>query len=131
MNRLFIILCSQWLITSCQTKSDNFTKPKIQFEKDTFQLGRITIGDSITVQLLIKNIGKENLNITNIGYGCGCTKGKIQKNTLVESESTSFEFTYKNEVDIDVIDKTIIFETNSSEPFKVLKIIGQGASKNR
>lgn len=83
----------------------------------------------MTIRLSVKNVGEDVLNITNIGYGCGCTEGSIEKNTLNASESTYFKFTYKNEIDTDSIDKTIIFETNAAQPFKLLKIIGRGVPK--
>lgn len=129
MNKSFFILITLGLLASCQSLTNSTEKPKIQLEKDTLQLGLVSVGDSVSIRLTVKNIGGETLNITNIGYECGCTKGKIEKNTLGVSETTSFEFTYKNEIDIDDIDKTIIFETNAKEPFKLLKIIGHGASK--
>jgi hypothetical protein len=83
MNKLLLlILFTIWLSTSCQNQSNNIEKPKIQLEKDTCQLGLISKGDSVVVHLKVKNVGGGILNITNIGYGCGCTKGKIEKKSL-------------------------------------------------
>ena len=131
MNKIIIISIALCFLISCQTQLTNSIKPIIHLEKDTFQLGLVLIGDSTNVHLSIKNEGKETLNITNIGYGCGCTKGKLEKKVLKASESTTFEFTYKNGGDVGSFDKTIIFETNAVEPFKILKIIGQGATKSQ
>ena len=127
MNKLLFITTLFW--ASCQNPSNRIEKPQIQLEKDTLQVGNVGIGDSVTIRLSVKNVGGGVLNITNIGYGCGCTEGAIERNTLDASELTYFKFTYKNEVDTDSIDKTIIFETNAVQPFKLLKIIGKGAPK--
>ena len=89
-------------------------------------IGVVKKGDSITVHLNVKNIGNVPLKIKNIGYSCGCTEGRLLKNNLVALESTDFVFTYKNESDINSFDKTIMFESNALEPFKILKIRGSG-----
>ena len=131
MNKIIFTLLIISALVGCQTQQSNALKPLIQLEKDTFQLGLVTIGDSVNVHLSVKNQGKEPLYIKNIGYGCGCTKGKIKKNILAASESTSFQFTYKNDNDFENFDNTIIFETNGQEPFKLLKILGRGVARNK
>ncbi len=50
MNKLFLIIITIFILASCQSKSNSLAKPKIQLEKDTFLVGLVRIGDSVTGQ---------------------------------------------------------------------------------
>jgi hypothetical protein len=48
--------------------------PKIAVEKPAIQLGKIEKGQNIPVELVVKNEGKSNLDITQVKAACNCIR---------------------------------------------------------
>ncbi|PLK45706.1 DUF1573 domain-containing protein [Emticicia sp. TH156] len=67
--------------------------PKIAFEEDNFDFGKLKEGDIVEHKFVFTNVGKSPLQIFNVGVQCGCTVAKKpetaigvgQKDTIVVS----------------------------------------------
>jgi hypothetical protein len=57
--------------------------PKISFDKETLNYGRVAYGDTVTEEFTVRNTGDQPLTIDNVQAGCGCTKA-IKESSEVE-----------------------------------------------
>lgn len=96
----------------------------LTLESDIVNIGKIPVGDSTNVELIVKNTGSDTLKISGLGYSCGCTDGEIQNSSIAPNDSGMISLKYKNSEDLDAIEKTIIIENNSEIPFKAVNIRG-------
>ena len=65
--------------------------------------------------MTFKNEGNENLIISKVQPGCGCTAAKPEKDTLAPSESTTMDITFNFGSSTGVTSKNIRIETNDPE----------------
>lgn len=125
MTRYLVFIHLILLLISCSTATQYEKKgPELVFERDTVNLGEIVIGDSTSFKIDVTNEGADSLEIKNIAYGCGCTVGKIREKHLGHNQKTILEIKYVNHGDVNAINKTVILENNSKEPFKILRLLG-------
>jgi len=93
LNRIFsvIILSGLLIFSACDEKKDsrvtadivtnsqsadgknNLPVSMIRFEEDTFRFGEVLEGEKVTHAFRFKNIGNNDLIISNASGSCGCT----------------------------------------------------------
>lgn len=62
--------------------------PKIVFEKETYDFGTVTEGDTVRFSFDFKNTGTDELLIYKTKASCGCTASSSEKSTLKKDESS-------------------------------------------
>lgn len=56
---------------------DDASKPKVETNETSFDMGKIKVSEEKSAKFTIKNIGTEPLQLTDISTSCGCTVGVI------------------------------------------------------
>jgi len=85
------------LVASAQTTAPESAKgvPKIQFETNLFDFGKITATETLSGTFKFKNIGDAVLKVDPPQASCECTEPKVVPNTLAPGESGEVQFTIK------------------------------------
>lgn len=72
-----------------------FAQPKIQFDKTTHDFGKIKEeGGKVTGRFEFTNVGNEDLVLTNVRPGCGCTAANYSKDPIAPGQKGFIEATY-------------------------------------
>ena len=70
-------------------------QPKIEFEKKTHEFGDVhEEGGKITARFTFKNIGTEDLILTNVKPGCGCTAANYTREAIAPGATGYIDATY-------------------------------------
>lgn len=70
-------------------------QPKIQFDQTTYDFGKIREeGGKVTGRFEFTNIGTEDLVLTNVRPGCGCTAANYSKDPVAPGQKGYIEATY-------------------------------------
>ncbi len=121
INYLMLALYISFMSGGCRP-SGSEGLPVIETEKDIFDLGRVHSSDSIHFSFKIYNKGADTLKVLKYGGGCGCTNIEIGKTKLLSGDSSTVNVLYLPNEDVDSVYKSIILETNSREPYKVVRL---------
>jgi hypothetical protein len=89
--------------------------PKIEFESERIDLGKIVSGDPITAAFKFTNKGDSELEITAIRAGCGCTKSEAEKTKLAPGESSKITFVFNSTGFSGPVNKHITVSSNDPE----------------
>jgi len=87
-------------------------QPKLQLETTHIDAGVVYNGSSTTAKVGIKNIGNQDLTITDIHTSCGCTTVKEPKSVLKPGESDVLEVAFNSSGFRGSVEKYINIETN-------------------
>lgn len=74
--------------------NQNENSPKIEISPASFDFGQVGFGQILNYTFLVKNTGKEILEIKRIGTSCGCTTAKIAKEKIEPGEEVALLVTY-------------------------------------
>lgn len=70
-------------------------QPKIEFEKKTHEFGEVhEEGGKITARFIVKNIGNQDLLLTNVKPGCGCTAANYTREAIAPGATGFIDATY-------------------------------------
>lgn len=68
--------------------------PKIEITPSSFDFGTVEFGQVLNYSFLVKNRGKEILEIKRVATSCGCTTAKIAKEKISPGEEVELEVSY-------------------------------------
>ena len=66
--------------------------PKLEFEKTTFDFGKVTEGDQISGKFILHNAGDAMLKIQTPETSCGCTVASVKPEALQPGETGEISF---------------------------------------
>ncbi len=70
-------------------------QPKIEFEKKTHEFGDIhEEGGKVTARFTFKNVGNQDLLLTNVKPGCGCTAANYTREAIAPGATGYIDATY-------------------------------------
>ena len=69
----------------------------VEVSCDSVDIGRVSVGDSIQIVYVLKNIGKTPLYIEDVELSCDCTTAEFSHEEVVSGDSTTIILTYKAE----------------------------------
>lgn len=69
-------------------------RPKIEISPPSFDFGEVEYGKVVDYAFTLKNTGSETLEIKRVSTSCGCTKAKVEKESLEPGEATKLLVTY-------------------------------------
>lgn len=99
------------------TKEQLFNAPKIVFDKELHDFGTVKQNEKVTTIFIIRNNGKEDLQILKIKPSCGCTVTEIDKKILKNGESAKLNITFDTSGKEGVQDKHINIYSNDPKSF--------------
>lgn len=100
--------------------------PKLTFDKTLHDFGNINKGDKVTVDFVLNNTGKSDLNVRKVKANCGCTVSQLEKDTLKPGESTTLKVTFNSAGRRGIQQKSInIFSNDPTAPTQRLIIKGK------
>ncbi|HHT9129384.1 MAG TPA: DUF1573 domain-containing protein [Candidatus Brocadiaceae bacterium] len=101
-------------------------KPKIVFEEQVCNFGRIYIGEKVQHGFKFRNCGSGVLLINNISSSCGCTAALVSKNKLLKDEEGVVEIKFNTGNYVGKVSKSVIVNSNDPEiPKYQLTIMGE------
>ncbi|MEK6559692.1 MAG: DUF1573 domain-containing protein [Planctomycetota bacterium] len=101
-------------------------KPNLVFEEQTYDFGRIYIGESVNHGFKFKNIGVGELVINNVKSSCGCTAALVSKNKLLKDEEGQVDVKFDAGRYVGKVTKSVIVNSNDPENLKYkLTITGE------
>jgi len=144
MNRIIIIFFAAVILISCNKKSekkeletesisnpltadgevDTTQMPKMIFEKDVYDFGKIKQGEKVSYSYKFKNTGKSPLIISNATATCGCTIPKYSQEPLNPGEEGVIEVIFDSKNKTGLQNKTITVISNTIPNTKVLYLRG-------
>lgn len=68
--------------------------PKFVVEEQIIDFGTVKPGAEVKVNYIIRNEGRDPLNILRIKPSCGCTVGQVEKNNIKGGETTKLPVTF-------------------------------------
>jgi len=68
--------------------------PQISFDKMEHDFKEVKQGDAVSTKFVIKNIGKQNLELYKVKTSCGCTVAELEKKSLKPGESTNMRVVF-------------------------------------
>src|SRR3990167_2890190 len=111
---LLASVVSTHIITAGDIQNENISdgkaieKPKMFFEEQVYDFGKIYIGESIKHEFKLKNLGKGELVINNVKSSCGCTAALVSKNILLKDEEGEVEVKFNSGHYVGKVTKSVI-----------------------
>ena len=68
--------------------------PKIEITPKSFDFGEIKYGETVEYIFMVKNIGKDILEIKKVATSCACTAGSINKERINPGEEAELLVSY-------------------------------------
>lgn len=122
---LFLMLM---LLTGCHQKKApiSYSSAQIEFEVDTFDCGKISMGSQVKHRYKFHNVGNTPLVINDAGGTCACTTAQYPKYPISPGESDEIEVTYDagSESPCHFM-KSVVVTSNSEKGSKVIFIKGE------
>lgn len=110
------------LLISCKEKENKYAVLKTV---KTYNFGTISINDTLTHVIDVKNISEKKLEISQIGTSCGCTGAIVSDSIISKNESAKIKVQFipkKNQ--IGEINNSIVIEANTNPPYTTIYIKG-------
>jgi hypothetical protein len=100
--------------------------PIIQFDKMTFDIGKVLEGSKTKVTFGFKNTGIADLKITKVKAMCGCTEAKATQSVIPAGKSAAIQVVFDSTGFKSAIDKPVLVATNDQSHKTVrLVIVGE------
>ncbi len=104
--------------------------PRVLIDTEEYNFGECQIGDVISHDFTLTNIGKSPLVIHKVKTSCGCTTSNLEKDTIAPGESTKIKARFSTYGKHGGQSKEIYVITNDPDQPKVtLKIMGKVLDK--
>ncbi len=140
MKHLFYVIVSVLLISvigSCdrnkalKTEEYNSADTAImQFTEYVHDFGKIVSGEKVAALFTFQNTGKGPLIINNVTTSCGCTVARYSRKPIKPGETGSLEVVFNSDGYNGVQRKTVIVQSNASQPVILLTIIAEVIQNN-
>lgn len=143
MKRVLIAIFSLAVLASCSNSSGStqsvptgtaVTKenaPKMKFDNEAFDFGKITTGDKVTHEYKFVNEGKSPLIISDSYATCGCTKPEWPHSPIKPGESGVIKVTFSSEGKSGLQDKMVTIVANTVPANTVVHLVGEVLEKTK
>ncbi|MBS1526024.1 MAG: DUF1573 domain-containing protein [Bacteroidetes bacterium] len=137
MRKLFLGILAVSMLMACHSNSSNANlaaansaaapgdAPKMQFEKETHDFGKIRSGDKVTYDFKFTNTGKSPLIITDAKASCGCTTPNWPKTPVKPGEAGIIKVIFDSSGKNGLQDKQIVVTANTNPPQNIVHLIGE------
>jgi len=105
--------------------------PKVVFNSERFNFGKVKDGDLVKYSFIISNEGNSDLIIRKTKASCGCTATKPEKTLLVKGESCKINITFNTKNRPGRQHKTVTVITNDPKKSDIVLHIEGTVEKNQ
>jgi hypothetical protein len=85
----FALVVGSFLLASCSPG-----QPSIAIDPIEFDFGDVNIGEIVTQDVVVSNVGNAELVIESVTTSCGCTTAEIEGTRIPPGESTTLKITF-------------------------------------
>ena len=103
--------------------------PIIKFEKDLYDFGVITAGETVHYDFKFKNTGKSPLIITNASATCGCTIPEYPTKPIKPGEEGVIKVVFNSLGKVGIQDKVVTITSNANPVTTNVHIVGEVKEK--
>lgn len=104
--------------------------PKIEFDKTEHDFGSIQAGEKVSAEFVVKNIGENDLVISDASATCGCTVPDYPKFPLKPGQSAPIKVTFDSNGKSGIQNKTVTLTTNTAIGKETFSIKANVLSQN-
>jgi hypothetical protein len=108
-----------------ENKETNGVESEISFEENTYDFGKVYMGEIVKHVYKFKNLGEGDLVIDSVKTACGCTAALVSKNKLKKNEEGQVEVKYNPGKYVGKVTKSVIVNSNDPKNKKI-KLTIQG-----
>ena len=113
------------IISVHQSGLDSVEYPKIKFDSEVFDFGKIKEGEKVTHTFKLKNTGNIDLIISGSETSCGCTLAKIPTTPIPPGGTAEIDIEFDATDKKGMQHKTILLQTNTKEGKKEISITAE------
>ncbi|MEJ6982596.1 DUF1573 domain-containing protein [Pedobacter sp. P351] len=127
----FAVSCSNQAATESQTDSASVSADSsengasINFEKNSYDFGKINEGDKATHEFKFTNNGKSPLIISNATATCGCTVPEYPKEPIAPGETGVIKVVFNSAGKTGMQHKVVTLTTNANPSTTELYLTGE------
>jgi hypothetical protein len=103
--------------------------PVMNFDKSSYDFGKITRGDKVTYNFKFTNTGKSPLIITNAVASCGCTTPNWPKTPVTPGQSGQVTVVFNSTGKVGLQDKMVTITANTNPAQTVVHLVGEVLEK--
>ena len=103
-------------------ESTTIKEPIIQFEKTSYDFGKILQGEVVSYTFRFTNVGDAPLLITSVDKSCGCTASEFDHQPIDPGKSGQIKITYDSKGHHGIQSKTLLVNANTTPSQTVLRI---------
>ncbi len=144
MKNLILGLFISVLLAACGQKKDASTAvvldstgkavsavdaPVIKFEKDLYDFGVITEGESVKYDFKFKNVGKTPLIITDATATCGCTVPEYPTKPVNPGDEGTIKVVFNSQGKVGIQDKVVSIISNANPYLATVHVVGEVKAK--
>jgi hypothetical protein len=144
MRNLILSLVTLALLSACNQKQGSTTgtgvdsagnvvapadAPVIKFEKELYDFGVITEGESVEHEFKFKNEGKTPLIISDATATCGCTVPEYPTKPIKPGDGGIIKVVFNSQGKVGVQDKVVSITSNSIPFLATLHVVGEVKAK--
>jgi hypothetical protein len=140
MKNLILSLFTLALFSACNQKQSSSTDtvvdsagnvvaaadaPIIKFEKELYDFGVITEGESVQYEFKFKNEGKTPLIITDATATCGCTVPEYPTKPIKPGDGGIIKVVFNSQGKVGVQDKVVSITSNANPYLATVHVVGE------
>ncbi|MGN6640371.1 MAG: DUF1573 domain-containing protein [Mucilaginibacter sp.] len=133
MKKLFFGLAALSLMVACHSNSSSNSgttasasdAPKMKFEKETHDFGKITAGTTVNYDFKFTNTGKTPLIVSGAQASCGCTIPTWPHTPIKPGEQGVIAVTFNSTGKMGLQDKQIVVTANTVPAQNIVHMIGE------
>lgn len=115
---------SETEVTAASGEVSAENAPAFKFEKEAFDFGQITEGQTVTYDFKFKNIGKSPLIISSATATCGCTVPEYSKQPIAPGEEGVIKVLFNSAGKPGMQNKVVTITANTIPETTELNILG-------
>jgi hypothetical protein len=118
---VFIISCNKNQPKNKKTVAEGITE--FEFNKEIHNFGSLNAGEIVIFNFVFKNMGKNNLIITNIESDCGCINANYKSDPIMPGNEGFIEVRFNSSGLFGKQYKSIAVNVNTKEKIKYLAVV--------
>lgn len=103
--------------------------PVMNFDKSSYDFGKINRGDKVTYNFKFTNTGKSPLIITSAVASCGCTTPNWPKTPITPGQSGQITVVFNSTGKVGLQDKMVTITANTNPAQTVVHLVGEVLEK--
>jgi hypothetical protein len=103
--------------------------PVMNFDKSSYDFGKINRGDKVTYNFKFTNTGKSPLIITSAVASCGCTTPNWPKTPVAPGQSAQITVVFNSTGKSGLQDKMVTITANTNPAQTVVHLVGEVVEK--